>query len=208
MTAGRNDWLAEGRGRLAAERILDAAGELFCAQGPATVGMNDIARAAGCSRATLYRYFDSREALHTAYVHGQAHQLHRRLGEHLAGITDPHDRLTAGFMYTLEMVRGDPALRSWFGADAPPLGAEMAERSAVITSMVATFLASLTGAAKPEEIIERQARWLVRTLTSLLILPGRDADDERAMVQEFLAPVLLPATAQPGTEKAGKSVPG
>ena len=30
--------------------------------------LNDIARAAGCSRATLYRYFDNRDALHAAYV--------------------------------------------------------------------------------------------------------------------------------------------
>ena len=54
------------------DHILDAAGELFARHGIAAVGMNEIATAAGCSRATLYRYFDCREALHTAYVHREA----------------------------------------------------------------------------------------------------------------------------------------
>ena len=57
------DWLAERRTEVAADRILDAADELFARQEAATVGMNEIATAAGCSRATLYRYFENRDAL-------------------------------------------------------------------------------------------------------------------------------------------------
>ena len=41
--------------------------------------MNEIARAAGCSRATLYRYFENREALRTAYVHRETHRLSRAI---------------------------------------------------------------------------------------------------------------------------------
>ena len=40
--------------------------------------------------------------------------------------------------------------------------------------------------------IDRRARWLVRVLTSLLLFPGRDADDERAMIEEFLLPTVVP----------------
>ena len=63
------DWLGSRRAEVAADRILDAAGALFAEHDVAGVGMNDIARAAGCSRATLYRYFENREVLHTAYVY-------------------------------------------------------------------------------------------------------------------------------------------
>ncbi|HEY4797425.1 MAG TPA: helix-turn-helix domain-containing protein, partial [Mycobacterium sp.] len=70
-----NDWLSERRTEIAADRILDAAEELFTRDDPASVGMNEIARAAGCSRATLYRYFDNREALRTAYVHRETRRL-------------------------------------------------------------------------------------------------------------------------------------
>lgn len=192
--ARRGDWLSGSRGELGAERILAAAGELFACQGPATVGMNDIARAAGCSRATLYRYFENREALHAAYVHRQAREVHRRLGIELAGIDDPRHRLTTGFLYALDLVRADPALRSWFAAAGPPLGAEIAEGSAVIVAMATAFVTTLGGRG-PADVVDRRARWLLRALTSLLIMPGRDADEERAMIEEFLVPVLLPAPA-------------
>ena len=35
---------------------------------------------------------------------------------------------------------------------------------------------------------QRQARWLVRVLTSFLTVPGRDPDEERAMLAEFVIP--------------------
>ena len=64
-----NDWLSERRTEVAVDRILDAAEELFTRHDPGSVGMNEIAKAAGCSRATLYRYFENREVLRNAYVH-------------------------------------------------------------------------------------------------------------------------------------------
>ena len=70
-----NDWLSERRTEVAADRILDAAEELFTRHDPGSVGMNEIAKAAGCSRATLYRYFENREALRTAYVNRETYRL-------------------------------------------------------------------------------------------------------------------------------------
>src|ERR1700761_1908962 len=108
------DWLAERRTEVAADRILDAAGELFAKQEAATVGMHEIAAAAGCSRATLYRYFENREALRTAYVHREAYRLSREIKRQISGIEDPRERLIASIAVTLRMVRESPALSSWF----------------------------------------------------------------------------------------------
>lgn len=189
-----NDWLAHDRGQMAAERILDAAGELFAGQEPGTVGMHQIAEAAGCSRATVYRYFETRDALNTAYVHREARALYQRLTESLAGIADPRQRLITGITSAITLVRGNPALASWF-ARTEPLGGEMAG-SEVITTMVTAFLMQLGGRTEaPTEtpdLVERRARWVVRVLTSLLIFPGRDAADEAAMLEQFLAPLVLP----------------
>ena len=153
--------------------------------------MHEIAEAAGCSRATLYRYFENRQALHTAYVHREAYEVHRRMVEHLAGIDDPRERLVAGFLASLDLVRNSPALQSWFAAGDAPIGAEIAEQSEVIKAMGSAFVVSL-GSSDDPAAVERKARWLVRMLTSLLIFPGRDADDERAMVEEFLVPIVTP----------------
>ncbi|NDJ89202.1 TetR/AcrR family transcriptional regulator [Mycolicibacter kumamotonensis] len=186
--AGRA-WLSDQRGELAAEKILDAAEKLFAQRDPASVGMNEIARAAGCSRATLYRYFESREALYTAYVHRWANTLYHELTRRLSGIEDPSQRLVTGIIESLALVRGNPALVSWFAETGPPIGAAMAERSEVITVMVTTFLSAL--GTDDTEAMQQRARWVVRVMTSLLSFPGRDADDERAMLMQFVVPVVV-----------------
>jgi AcrR family transcriptional regulator len=184
-----NDWLAERRTEVAADRILDAAEQLFTRHDPGSVGMNEIAKAAGCSRATLYRYFENREALRIAYVARETHRLSESID--VDAILDPRERLVTGILTTLRLVRESPALSAWFATTSGPLGAELAEQSDVITALAAAFVTSL-GDDHPANVAGR-GRWLVRAITSLLIFPGRDEDDERAMLTEFVAPVVVPA---------------
>ncbi|BDB44354.1 MULTISPECIES: TetR/AcrR family transcriptional regulator [Mycobacterium] len=188
------DWLAERRTEVAADRILDAAERLFTEHGPDSVGMNEIARAAGCSRATLYRYFDSREALRTAYVHRETHRLGSEILRRIERVADPRERLIDGIIATLRMVRENPALAAWFGATQPPIGGELAGQSAVIVALVSGFLSSL-GPDDPVAV-QRRARWAVRVIISMLTFPGRDEADERAMIEEFVVPVVTPVSAR------------
>jgi AcrR family transcriptional regulator len=186
-----NDWLGERRTEVAADRILDAAEQLFTRHDPGSVGMNEIAKAAGCSRATLYRYFENREALRIAYVARETHRLAESIDDRIHDIEDPRERLVTGILITLRLVRESPALSAWFATTSGPLGAEMAEQSDVITALAAAFVTSL-GDDHPADVAGR-GRWLVRAITSLLIFPGRDEADERAMLAEFVAPVVVPA---------------
>jgi AcrR family transcriptional regulator len=186
-----NDWLAERRTEVAADRILDAAEQLFTRHDPGSVGMNEIAKAAGCSRATLYRYFENREALRIAYVARETHRLSESIDDRIHTIVDPRERLVTGILTTLRLVRESPALSAWFATTSGTLGAELAEQSDVITALAAAFVSSL-GDDHPANVASR-GRWLVRAITSLLIFPGHDEDDERAMLTEFVAPVVVPA---------------
>ena len=186
------DWLAARRTEVAADRILDAAGELFAQQEAATVGMHEIASAAGCSRATLYRYFENRDALYTAYVHREAYRLYREMTEQITSLTDPRERLIEGMLASLRNVRESPALASWFSTAQRPIGAEMAEESEVIKALTEAFVISL-GPDDPD-LVAHRARWLVRVMTSLMLFPGHDAADERAMLEEFVVPIVLPRT--------------
>jgi AcrR family transcriptional regulator len=188
------DWLAARRTEVAADRILDAAGELFAQKDAATVGMHEIASAAGCSRATLYRYFENREALYTAYVHRESYRLYREMTEQINSVVDPRDRLIEGMLASLRNIRESPALASWFATSQRPIGAEMAEQSEVIKALTEAFVISL-GPDDPE-LVAHRARWLVRVMTSLFLFPGHDDDDERAMLDEFVVPIVLPATRE------------
>src|ERR1700684_471906 len=147
-----NDWLGERRREVAADRILDAAEQLYTQGDQASVGMNEIARAAGCSRATLYRYFENREALRTAYVARETHRLSESID--VDGIEDPRERLVAGIVTTLRLVRESPALSAWFATTAPPIGAELAEQSDVIAALANAFVNSL-GADHPANVAGR-----------------------------------------------------
>jgi TetR/AcrR family transcriptional repressor of mexCD-oprJ operon len=60
--------------------ILEAAAELF-ARGGSSVSMGELARAADVSRATLYRYFPSRESLLAALAQAALEEASERLRE-------------------------------------------------------------------------------------------------------------------------------
>ncbi|WP_166905806.1 TetR/AcrR family transcriptional regulator [Mycobacterium sp. DL440] len=195
------DWLSARRSEVAADHILDAADVLFTQQNAATVGMHEIAAAAGCSRATLYRYFENRDALYTAYVHREARRLYEEVSEQVAAVTDPAQRLIEGVLTALNAVRDSPALSSWFAAAQRPIGGEMAEHSEVIRALVEGFVRSLAsaggagnsaGAGAADDEVGRRARWLVRVMVSLLVFPGGDEADERTMLAEFVAPLVIP----------------
>ncbi|KHO18414.1 TetR/AcrR family transcriptional regulator [Mycolicibacterium setense] len=197
------DWLSARRSEVAADHILDAADALFTRQEAATVGMHEIASAAGCSRATLYRYFENRDALYTAYVHREARRLYEEVSEQVATVTDPAQRLIEGVITALNAVRSSPALASWFATAQRPIGGEMAEHSEVIRALVEGFVRSLaagaagnadeaTGTAGADQV-GRRARWLVRVMVSMLVFPGVDEADERTMLAEFVAPLVIPA---------------
>lgn len=183
-------WLSDERVEAAAGRILDAAALLFVERGVATTGMADIAKVAGCSRATLYRYFDNRGALHRAFVHREARRLGDRIARAVAAVADPRERVTEAVLMAVREVRSTPTLAAWFGLGDAGLASELASTSEVIEVLGTAFLADVRHADDAE--IARRARWSVRAIVSLLTVPGIDDADERAMVEQFLVPVLLP----------------
>lgn len=178
-------WLGDARAELAADRILDAAGSLFAEHGVHAVGMTEVAVAAGCSRATLYRYFDGRDALRIAFVHRETRRIGAEVVEEVARVPDPVDRMVAAMRVTLRAVRADATLVAWFTARDAGHTAVLAQSSAVIEGLVAAFIGD---PSDPQ--VRRRARWAVRMLVSLLVDPEPDHAEEDAMIAELLVPVL------------------
>ena len=115
--------------------------------------------------------------------------------EQLTGVDEPRERLIEGMVSSLRNVRESPALSSWFATAQRPIGAEIAEQSQVIKALTEAFLISM--APDDAEVVERKARWLVRVMTSLLVFPGHDEADERAMIEEFVVPMVVPTQPEP-----------
>ncbi len=180
MTTRR--WRREGRSDLASDRILDAAAEVFVRQGVAQTSMGDVAREAGCSRATLYRYFDDRPALRRAFVHRETRRLAAEVAAEIAGVDDDTDRVVEAVMLCVSKVRARPTLHAWFATDNVGITRDLIASSEVIEGVAAAFLGR---SGDPQE-----AEWMVRTVVSLVVLPGADTNSERSMLRRFVAPTL------------------
>ena len=184
-------WLREEHSALAAQNILDAATRLFVEQGVNAVGMADVAKAAGCSRQTLYRYFDSRQDLHLAFAHREAERLVTLVSQEVGPIADPSERLVAIIVALLREVRTTDYLAAWFRSGEPALAAELANSSTMLESLALSFFAD----APPSERGVQLTRWCIRVTMSLLITPGADDDDERTLLEMFVAPLAKAGVA-------------
>src|SRR6516164_275198 len=71
--AAANDGSAKRR------QIMDGARQVFLSAGFDGASMNDIARAAGVSKGTLYAYFDSKDDLFRAIIRGECAQAAERI---------------------------------------------------------------------------------------------------------------------------------
>jgi AcrR family transcriptional regulator len=185
-------WLKDDRSRLAVDRIVEAAGELFSTHGPDKVSMGEVARAAGCSRATLYRYFSDRRELQLAYVHREARRIGAAVARETAAVEGREARLVAAVLSALRHVRGTPLLAGWFGGSGAAVTADLVQSSEVLGTLGRDFVGDPVA-----------ARWLLRCVVTLLVMPGRDDAEERAFVERFVVPLVIT-----GPDRAERSTTG
>ena len=111
VTAGQvpSESTAERTGS-ARERLLQAADELFYAEGINTVGIDRVIERAGVAKASLYSSFGSKDGLIRAYLEHRHRLRVARVERHLAKHTDPRSRMLAVFDSFDELINS-PAWR-------------------------------------------------------------------------------------------------
>lgn len=137
------------RGADRRQRIVDAAVEVFAAQGYAGCSTSDLANAAGVSRTVLYDHFADKREL---YLHVLATQSDLMLAEVAGGISGegaPRDRMRATVTSYLAFTRDHPATRRLL-IDPIPAGdpeldavvlAHLQERQDAVTLLLSDDLA-------------------------------------------------------------------
>ncbi len=134
--------LGDQRAELASERILDAVRALFIDKGVSGLGMVEVAEAAGCSRATLYRYFENRQALYVAFAGREALMVVQRVWRD-PGLTtsdDPGEQLLHVFTALLAEVRKTPHLAVWFAPENAGIVAQLSNSSEVVDTLATDFV--------------------------------------------------------------------
>jgi AcrR family transcriptional regulator len=93
-----------------AEAILDAAGRRYARFGPRKTTMEDVAREAGCSRATVYAHFGSKRALYAGLLERETRRFVKDAGQAVAGVRGARRKLRRVVEAALRAYAHNPTL--------------------------------------------------------------------------------------------------
>ncbi|UQX89554.1 TetR/AcrR family transcriptional regulator [Jatrophihabitans telluris] len=150
-----------GEVRLSArERLLNAAGELFYAEGVQTVGIDRVIEQAGVAKASLYNTFGSKEELVHAYLQARHERISGRINRVLDRYPSPREKLLAIFEAQGEIF-GDP---DYHGCAFVSASAEARPGSSVVEAVddyrawvrgLFTDLATQLGVSEPATLAQQ-----------------------------------------------------
>lgn len=162
--------------------------------GVARVSMTDVARTAGLSRPTLYRYFPSKDDLLAAALLTETTTLVSRVIEAVATIDDPAEAIETGVLVALRLTREHPLLDRTVRTEpevlVPVLVAESDPGTPNVLGMVRTVVETLLASKLPDldtVTCRRLADLLARLLLSYAVNPP---DDPPEVVAHSLATML------------------
>lgn len=183
----------------AAERILDATLTLIARWGVAKTALGDVAKEAGCSRATLYRAFPGgKQHLLLALGERELVAYVGSIAEAIDAADDLEDGLTRAIVVATRLLRDHGAAQFVLQHEPelllPFLGFHQVDR---LYRETATSLGPHLERFLPAERAAWAAEWTARAFISCLFNPWdeRDlavADDARALVQRYLIPAFVP----------------
>jgi AcrR family transcriptional regulator len=197
-----------------ADPVLDAAADCYLRIGVAKTTAAEIARAAGISRATLYRRYPGNEAIFLAVLTRESEEMAADAGAHLAGIDDPSERVLEGMMFAIGEIRRRPVHAAAFGGDGVAWAARRAIGEDALRRIAAAGVRPLVAPAVADGILSDEAMgdlvdWILRVLISYAAVPGdggRSAADVRRQLATWFLPAfgpLLGATDDPGPHGPG-----
>lgn len=181
--------------------VLDAAADCYLRLGVTKATAADIARAAGISRATLYRRFGGQEAIFMAVLERESEAMVVEARAHLGTMADPAARLIESIMFSISAIRKRPVHAAIFTGESAAWAARRAIRVEALRRlsegglrlMMSTVTDPAPGrAAMSDEQIEDLADWILRILMSYAAVPG-PGDREPAEIRRQLTSWFLPA---------------
>jgi AcrR family transcriptional regulator len=194
-----HDWLNDERQELAVDRILEAAGGVFERDGIRGARMSKIAEAAGCARATLYRYFPNKEVLLHAYMARVATGFREVLDERLRGFDSLGDRLVEAVAVSVELIQEREDVAPFFSEEGLGLTAQLTSNAAALREQLTRRIDSqsrsdrIRGTLRDDVSPAEAAEWVTRAILSFSVLPGkaRSAGALRKYLKKMLIPALI-----------------
>ena len=182
------------------DRVLDAAMAAVERWGLARLTIDDIAAAAGVSRATLYRMFPGgKDVLFEALRVREIDQFFARLAAHLHPATDLDDLLVRTVVLATRELRDDQHLAAMLATEpGDTLGQLTVEGLPRIIRAASTFLQPLVDPYLPRTESARLVELLARLVISYFLAPSDHVDlgspeSARAFLNTFVLPAFEPS---------------
>jgi AcrR family transcriptional regulator len=181
--------------------LLSAAEQCFERYGVAKTTMDDIAKAGGVSRPTLYRYFSDRESIILAVVAARSRLLGAAAVRYIARQPTLEAKLVDGLLYIVDRGRKDPYVRLLVSPEAaglPHLLPGAADAALRFTQKLWTPILEAgisAGAIRRDLDLPSACEWLV--CVQLMLVGRFDAVPQRAAHRELLINFMLPAFVAP-----------
>jgi AcrR family transcriptional regulator len=176
-------------------RIIDATLACLARHGTTKTTVDDIARGAGVSRATVYRAFPGgRDEILAAVVDTEVARLFAALGVCLGEAGDLRTALVDGIVLVSSAIRDHAALRYLVAHEPELVLAHLAfEESDRLLRRAATFSAPFLARWMTPEEAARVGEWATRIVLSYAIAPSPDLDlrdpaDADQLVRTFVLP--------------------
>ncbi|HVM18849.1 MAG TPA: TetR family transcriptional regulator [Egibacteraceae bacterium] len=165
------------------DRILDAALRAMAAHGLAKLSLEDVAREAGMSRQTVYRYFGSKEALVTAAILREEHDLLAQMAAAVEAHADVRPAMEAAIVAGLRAAREHPLLDRLLATEPEALLPFLTTGGGPVLSAARPAIEALITARLPhlaETVVRRVADTATRLFISYAINPPDDDVEEVA----------------------------
>jgi AcrR family transcriptional regulator len=180
--------------RSARDRLLDAADELFYAEGVHVVGIDRIIARAGVAKASLYNSFGSKDELVRAYLQRRYERRKDAITRTIEPYDTPRERLLAIFDYLDELIgeqdfRGCAFQRANAESSPDAPSAEVSQVSRAWTRALFSDLARDAGALDPACIGQQ----LVMLYDGAIVSAQLDENRDAARMAKAAADELLTA---------------
>jgi AcrR family transcriptional regulator len=179
-------------------RIIDGTLACLARHGTAKTTVDDVARQAGVSRATVYRVFPGgRDEILAAVVDTEMARLFSALGVRMGAALDLTEALVGGIVEASDRIRNHAAL-AYLVANEPEmvLGHLAFDESNRLLTTASRFTAPFLARWMTPAEAERVAEWATRIVLSYAIAPSPHGDladpiDARRLVSTFMIPGIV-----------------